>query len=62
MTWPGQAVQPMRDKLKIHAAALAGVIGASFGLHASLQAEQPVLAAACFGLLLLSLLVTLWLS
>ena len=52
----------MRDKLKIHAAALAGVIGASFGLHASLQAEQPVLAAACFGLLLLSLLVTLWLS
>ncbi len=52
----------MRDKFKVQAAALAGVIGASFGLYASLQAGRPVLAAACFGLLALSLLVTLWLG
>jgi hypothetical protein len=51
-----------RNRLRLQAAVLVAVTGASFALYVALQAGQDALAAACFALVALSFAAALGLS
>ncbi len=51
-----------RNRVRLQAAVLVSVTGASFALYAALQAGQDALAVACFALVALSFAAALALS